>query len=189
MSQESVTWLLLFTMDIGPGQNQFKYMHQSKPGKQWSMGMNQQAGPGDILEFREPGPGDGRWKMLNVEERQEMNKSTKVVETLKFAIIEDQKENKKGDKFEVPRKMVRANRGKFARFDRKATLELRAIGFAGKPFVVEERTACALPPGAAEKKYFLKQVSDDSVVVEVEGDGGQKQEVVIPTGRFPNLSP
>jgi len=188
-SQEVKEWLLTYTMDIGPAQNQFKYLHQDAPGKTFTMGMNQMAGPGDILQFKDPGPGDGRWKLLRIEEREELNERIGMKERNKFAVIEEQKENKKGDVFEVPRRMPRAMQPQHIRRDRKATLELRAIGFAGKPFIVEERTPFALPPGAAEKKFFLKEVTDDSLVVEAAGDGGQKQEVVIPKGQFPSLTP
>jgi len=189
LSQEVKEWLLTYSMDLGPKQNQFKFLHQDVQGKQFGMGMNQMAGPGDMLEFKDPGPGDGRFKLLRIEEREEMNDRIKVLEKNKFAIIEDQKENKKGDVFEVPRKMPKAVQRQHIRRDRKASLELRAIGFTGKPFVVEERRAFALPPGAAEKKYFLKEVTDEAVVVEVMGEGGQKREVVIPKGQFPNLAP
>lgn len=189
VGQEAKEWLLMFTMDIGPAQNQFKYMHQDKGRKQIGMGMNQMVKPGDILQFKEAGPGDGRWKLLKIEERQELNERINVNETNKYAIIEDLKENKKGDTFEVPRKMPRAVQPQHARYDRKASLELRAIGFTGKPFLVEERTAFALPPGSPEKNYFLKEVTDDAVVVQMAGDGGQQQEVVIPKGQFPNLAP
>lgn len=187
--QEVKTWLLMYSMDVSPTENQFKYRHQDSGDKEFRMGIEQMAKPGDILMFKDPGPGTDRWKLLGIEERKEMNERTKVMETRKFASIEDQKPNKKGDKFEVPRKIPRANLPNFVRRDRTAVLELRAIGFLGKPFKVEERTSFALPPGTAEKNCFLKEVTDDSVVVEIDGEGGQKRNIVIPKGQFPDLAP
>ena len=188
VSQEVKEWLLMFSMDIGADQNQFKYIHQDRPGKQIGMGMNQMAKPGDILGFKEPGAGDGRWKLLKVEEKEMMNERTKTMETLKFAVIEEQKANKKGDVFEVPRKMPNAEKPKHIRRDRKAVLELRAIGFTGKTFKVEERTTFALPPGGKVKNYFLKEVTDESATVVIAEEDGQKKTVVIPLGQFPDLS-
>jgi hypothetical protein len=189
VDQEVKEWLLMYTMDIGPGQNQFKFIHQDVRGKQFGMGMNQMVAPGGMLEFKDPGPGDGRFKLLKVEEREVKNERINIVEKKKFAIIEDQKANKKGDVFEIPRNMPNAVKKDHIRRDRKASLELRAIGFTGKPFLVEERTAFALPPGAPEKNYFLKEVTDDGVVVVVAGAGGQKEEVTIQKGQFPNVAP
>ena len=64
-------------------------------------------------------------------------------------------------------------------------LDLQAIGYEGKEFKVEERTNFALPPDAAEKKYFLKKVTPTAIEVEYEKTPGTKETLEIPKGGTP----
>lgn len=188
-NQKVLEWLLMFTSDLGPEQNQFKLLHQAAPGREFKMGIEQLAKPGDLIEFKDDGPGKGRFRLLKVEERMVRNESTKQDEPLKFATIEDLKPNKKGDTFEIPRKMANRVKPDFIRRDRTAVFDLRAAGHEGQTFEVEERTEFALPPGAATKEFFLKEVTDDAVTVEIREAGSNPREVTIPKGGFPNLKP
>lgn len=188
-SQKVDEWLLMFSSDLGPAQNQFKLLHSAAPGAEFKMGMEQLAGPGDMIQFRQDGPGKDRFKLLAVEERMVLNENINQKELQKFAVVEDQRPNKKGDKFDVPRKMPDRVKPQHIRRDRTAVFELKAAGYEGKTFEVEERTPFALPPGATEKGFFLKEVTDDAVTVEIRDPAGSPREVTIPKGGFPDLKP
>ena len=75
------------------------------------------------------------------------------------------------------------------KYDRSAVLTLEAIGKGGTEFVVEENTAFALPSDAAEKNYFLKTVTPESITVEYPDAQGTRQTVEIRKGSFPSLTP
>jgi hypothetical protein len=188
-SQDVQEWLLMFSSDLGPDQNQFKLLHAAAPGKEFKMGAEQLAKPGDIIQFKEDGPGKNRFKLLAIEQREVQNERLNLKELQRFAVIEDQKPNKQGDKFDIPRKMPERLRPQFVRRDRTAVLELKAAGYEGQPFKVEERTAFALPPGNTNQHFFLKQVTDEAITVEVRDPAGPKAEFTIPKGGLPNLKP
>ena len=176
-------------MDLGPDQNQFKFVHSDVPGKEFKHGHPRRwPSRGTSSSSRTPVPGDGRFRLLKVEERDVLNERINVTERQKFALIEDLKENKKGDKFEIPRRMPDAEAPKFVRRDRTAVLELR--GRRLRP-ANRSRSRSASPSPCRltlpRRTVFLKEVTDDSVTVEFADESGQKQTVVIPKGGFPDL--
>ncbi len=84
--------------------------------------------------------------------------------------------------------MTNIQRPKFVHYDRTAVFDLKAAGFEGKTFKVEERTAFSLPPGGEEKPFFLKEVTDEKVTVEVRDASGSVTETLeIPMKGFPEI--
>jgi hypothetical protein len=59
-------------------------------------------------------------------------------------------------------------------------LILNAIGQSATEFEVEERTHFAIPANAPQKKYYLKRVTPNSIVVEFKGPSGVLETVEIP---------
>lgn len=180
VKDESYRHLILFSGDFGANQFQFKFYDDAN--KEGLRHKNPVAAGGNIFD---EGPVAGRFKLIEVQERNVRNERLNIDQLQKFAVIEDLKPNKKGDRFEIPRTIPRANIPQLQRFDRKAVLDLRAAGFSGKEFKVEERTAFALPPDAPEKKFTLKEVTPDSVTVEWQDEKGQARSVHIPKGGTP----
>lgn len=164
--EESVTWLLLFSSDLGEGQYQFKY-EDTKGGQ------NRSEYVANGANIFAQGAAANRFKLISVTDQVTKNETTGVEETLKIAKVEDQSPNKKGTTYEVPRRM--RDPKKYYHFDRTAVLDLKAIGEAGKEFKVEEGTRFALPSTATEKNYLLKKVTPDAVTVEFKGADGATQ--------------
>lgn len=158
-------------------------LEQDEPGPKNRVAFDGGLEPGDIF-FAED-PMKGRFKFIKIEERTVRNERMNIDQTLKFAIIEEQKENKKGDLYEIPSRLPKAQREDTAHYDRTAVLDLQALGLNGKEFKVEERTKFALPPTAKEKDYLLKEVTPEAVVVEWQDKDGNTQSVTIPKGGLP----
>jgi hypothetical protein len=139
--------------------------------------------PGDTF-FKE-GEFANRFKFTGLEEREVRSERTGLVEKVKFALYEELKPNKKGDKYESRARLPDAELEANAYYDRIAVLDLRAIGYEGKEFKVEERTKFALPPDAPEKNYLLKKVTPEGIEVEYTDAAGQTQTQEIPKGGTP----
>lgn len=180
VKDDSYQHLVLFSGDFGPNQYQFKFF--DKANLEGIRTRNPVAAGGNIFD---EGPAAKRFRLVEVQERDVRNERLNIVQKQKFAVIEDGKENKKGDRFEMPRELPKAEYPKHYRYDRKAVFDLRAAGFAGKEFEVEERTTFALPPGAAEKKFMLKEVTPESVTVQWQDEKGETKSVTIPKGGTP----
>lgn len=135
---------------------------------------------GDI--FFKDGVMAGRFKFIGITTREVKSEATNYSKTVKVAEYEDQKENKKGIKYESEEGLPDAELDNKAYHDRTAILDLRAIGYEGKEFKVEERTNFALPSDAPEKKYYLKKVTPQSIEVEYDDGSGEKKTVEIPKG-------
>ncbi len=181
VKDNSYQWVITFTSDLGPAQLQFKFFDNANPE---GIRNKDYIGPGANI-FAE-GPGKDRFKLLEVQERKVHNDHLNIDEDQKVAIIEDQKANKKGERYEVPRKIARANIPRqLSHFDRKAVFELRAAGLTGKEFEVEERTAFGLPPENPQKNFFLKEVTPEGVTVEWKDADGASKTVRIRKGGLP----
>lgn len=168
----SVMFLLKFTSVIGDNQYQFKYI-DSKDRKEYRSG---NAGgfvqPGENL-FTD-GPAKNRFKLVKTEMRQEKNERTGVVSDVLWAVIEDQKENKKGKLYEVPKRPIDHEIQKFYHYDRDAVLELAAAGHEGKQVTITENHTFSLPFGNdAKKDYLLKEVNDGDLTIEYKDASGQ----------------
>jgi hypothetical protein len=137
--------------------------------------------PGGLL-FAEP-PLQGRFKFIEIVEREILNERLNINEKVKFAIFEDQSENRLGKRYETPNRLPRAERAKWVQYDRTAFLDLQAVGEGGKVFEVEEGTTFTLPD---KKTYLLKAVTPDSLEVEWEEEGATES-VTIPKGGFPDF--
>jgi len=136
--------------------------------------------PGD--NFFKEGEFTNRFKFTGLEERKVKSERTGLEQNVKFALYEELKPNKKGDKYESQAGLPDAELEAKAYYDRIAVLDLRAIGFAGKEFKVEERTKFALPPDAPEKNYMLSKVTPQGVEVTYTDADGKTQTREIPKG-------
>jgi len=139
--------------------------------------------PGDTF-FKE-GEFANRFKFTGLEEREVKSERTGLVQKVKFALYEELKPNKKGEKYESQNGLPEAELEAKAYYDRTAVLDLRAIGYSGKEFKVEEKTKFALPPDAPEKNYLLKKVTPQSLEVEYADADGKTQTREIPRGSTP----
>ncbi|MEM9236141.1 MAG: Amuc_1099 family pilus-like system protein [Verrucomicrobiota bacterium] len=149
------------------------------------VGFDSGLNPGDT--FFADGEMAGRFKFIEIEERTERNERLGIDQTLRYGIFEDQSENKKGQRYEVPNRLPNAERNRFQQFDRTAVLDLQALGLAGQEMRVVEKTRFALPESSEDKKYLLKEVTPESVVVEWENADGETQSVTIPKGGLPDM--
>jgi len=191
VGQDVVQWLVRWSSEVGD-KSTFKCRDSHYPGKDFGMRVEDAVGPGDILKFADlrkvKCPLDNRFKLIEIQERTVRNERLKTDEVKSFAIMEDLKPNKMGDRFEIPRRVTQAQLPSLIHFDRTAVFELKAAGNQGKKFKVEERTAFSLPPGAEKKPFFLKEVTDEKVTVEVrDGSGAVKETLVIPMNGFPKI--
>jgi len=180
---ESQQWLLLFGSEFSGKwvpklDEETSKDIEGKPMKN-KVSFVEPVEPGGLLFAKEPLK--GRFKFLKFEKREVENERLNITEEVTFAIFEDQSENKKGKKYEIPNRLPRAQRQAWLQYDRTAYLDLQAIGEKGKVFPVEEGTKFALPSSAKEKNYLLKEVTPESIVVEFEGESGPES-VTIPKG-------
>jgi hypothetical protein len=139
--------------------------------------------PGDTF-FKE-GLMAGRFKFIGIIEKEIVSERTKLAQKVKFGQYEDLKPNKKGEKYESQYGLPDAQLTASAYHDRIAVLDLRAIGYEGKEFKVEERTRFALPPDAKEKNYLLKKVTPEAVEVEYTDASGATKTLEISKGGTP----
>ncbi|BCX46529.1 conserved hypothetical protein [Haloferula helveola] len=177
VGDETVTWLLEFGFEAG-GKWIPKVEILEGEGKGQKNRVDFQGGlePGDTF-FAED-PFKDRFKFTGIEERKVRNERLNVDETLRFGLFEDLKENKKGEKYEVPNRVPKAQKPDYYHYDRTAILELNAVGEGGKQFKVEENTKFSLPSGGEEKNYLLKRVTPDEIEVEWDADGETKSLVI-----------
>ena len=135
--------------------------------------------------FFKEGAFANRFKFTGIEEREVQSERTGLAQKVKFALYEDLKANKPGEKYESQAGLPEAELEAKAYYDRIAVLDLRAIGYAGKEFKVEEKTKFALPPDAAEKNYLLKKVTPAGIEVEYTDAGGKTETREIPKASTP----
>jgi len=139
--------------------------------------------PGD--NFFKEGEFANRFKFTGLEEREVKSERTGLVQRVKIAKYDELKPNKVGEHYESQAGLPDAELEAKAYYDRIAVLDLRAIGYGGKDFKVEEKTKFALPPDAPEKNYLLKKVTPQSIEVEYTDADGKTQTQEIPKGGTP----
>lgn len=142
----------------------------------------------DELFFSE-GAQKNRFKFLGSELRREVNERMNIETETTWVIVEDQKPNKMGIKYEFPAPLPRNRMNHFRQFDRKAIFVLDALGLSGREFYVEENNRFALPPDAEQKDYCLKSVTKDQVIIEYKPAGGTVEITKILKGSMPSLQP
>ncbi|MCH7224516.1 Amuc_1099 family pilus-like system protein [Haloferula sp. A504] len=174
VKDETVTWFLEFGFQAG-GKWIPKFENLTTGEKNrvpFANGLE----PGDVFFGEEPFK--GRFKFIEIEEREVFNERLNINEKKQFGKYEDLKENKKGTRYEVPNRIPNAVKPQYYNYDRTAVLELRALGMGGKEFKVEENTRFALPPDGDDKKYLLKNVTPEQIEIEWEVDGETRSRVI-----------
>jgi hypothetical protein len=181
LKDESTMWYVQFGLESGgKWAPRFVALTPDKKKLQNRVSAIEMLEPGGI--FFTEGEFANRFKFTGMEEREVTSERTGLVQKVKFAQYEELKPNKKGDKYESQAGLPEAELESKAYHDRTAVLDLRAIGYEGKEFKVEERTKFALPPDAAEKNYLLKKVTPEGIEVEYTDAQGQTQTLEIPKG-------
>ncbi len=186
VKDDSLTWA------IRPGygsEGAFPFSYSDNKGKR---GRKNKLAAGEMIKpdgvfFATP-PMQDRFKLLGSEIRKEMNKAINLEVEVTWVRIEDQKPNKKGTIYEIPAPLNEDRVKDFLQYDRTAVLSLYALGLSGKDFKVEENTTFALPPGAENQDYLLKQVTPTSIIVEYPDAQGNRKIVEINKGGMPSAS-
>lgn len=185
VKDESIMWYVQFGIEAGgKWAPRFVGLTPDKKTKlQNRVSAVEMLSPSD--NFFKEGEFANRFKFTGLEEREVKSERTGLVQRVKFALYEELKPTKKGDKYESQAGLPDAELEAKAYYDRTAVLDLRAIGYEGKEFKVEERTKFALPPDATEKNYLLKKVTPTGIEVEYTDASGQTQTREIPKGGTP----
>ncbi|MFT3990370.1 MAG: thrombospondin type 3 repeat-containing protein [Luteolibacter sp.] len=181
VKDESVKWILRPGFESGGGFS-FKYSDDKNNTASSGTDVVMPNGVFFAVDKKNTPNAQNRFKFVSFEKRKVKHEKFGSEEEVTFLKIEDQRGNKKGVVYELPSPLNEANAAKFAQYDRTAVLSLEAVGEEGKQFKVEEKTSFALPPNAAEKSYFIQEISPESITVEYTGPGGAKQTVKIPKG-------
>lgn len=153
-------------MGVDPAKARFGNKNNPKP---W-------LAPEDV--FFKDGPMAGRFKFIGFDTKEVKSGRTGGTAWLKVAEYEDLKPNKKGWRYSSPHGLPEAdivpNR------DRTAVFTLKRDGQAATAeFKVEEFTNFALPPDGPNKDFFLKEVSEEKVVVEYKDQAGAVRQATI----------
>jgi hypothetical protein len=185
LKDESIAWVV--RPGFGDG-GKFPFTYEDSKGRTNRITAANAIGEGQLFFANEPEA--NRFKLLGSEQRREVNPRTNVEKDVTIVIIEDQRPNKKGFKYEFPSPLQDDERKKpFIKHDRTAVFSLEALGLGGKEFRVEENTPFALPPDAPQKNYLLKTVTPDSVTVEYPDAAGGRATVTINKGAMPDVNP
>jgi hypothetical protein len=137
--------------------------------------------PGDMF-FTEKELFKNRFRFVGISKKMVHSTRTNSDEEVNVAEYEDLKPNKKGTTYNSQYGLPENEIPSHAYYDRTAVLELQAIGEKGHDFKVEEGTAFALPQSSTEKKYFMKSISPEAIVVEYTDAAGAKQTATISKG-------
>jgi len=186
VGDETLTWAVRPGFPEGEGgasTNTFRYLDSLRRNN--NTGAGNPISPGGM--FFSADPGMNRFKFLRHEQREIFNARIDMNETRIFALIEDQRPNKKGTVYELPAPLSEVMTPEYQQYDRTAILSLEAIGLSGQEFKVEEFTAFSLPPDAAEKNLMLKTVTPDEIVVEYTDAEGNSASVTIQKGSLPQM--
>lgn len=176
--EEAVVWYVLFGFESG-GRWAPTLLGKTPDG---SALMNRVAAgnmisPGEV--FFKDMDFSGRFKFIGFVEREVLSEQTGLTQLRKAAIYEDLKSNKKGDRYESQSFLPKSQIETSAYRDRTAVLKLMLSGQEGVEFKLEERTWFSIPLGSGEKRFFLKQVAEDSAVIEYAGPDGDTRSRVI----------
>ena len=181
---ESDLWRLRFNSVLGSGY-QFNLQFKAFGGRTQTNRMPalQAVNEGDTF-FKEE-PAKNRFVLKKIEEREEMSSTGKIKRN--WAIVEDQRPNKKGWSYELPFKLRAGNQAKAIRYDHTVVFSLNAIGEAANTFKIEENGVFTLPNGSeSDTKYKLVEVKlgEDrrpiSVVVQEGDDEKALTEIPVP---------
>lgn len=178
--EEATQWYVAFNMEH-EGKWKPHYVNRASDGKgMFEKGRGQPwLAPGDI--FYKEGPIAGRFKFTGMIEKEVWSRRTNSTENVKVAMYEDLKPNKKGLKYESQQGLPEPEYGAKAYYDRTAVFALKAgDNCKAAEIKVEELTNFALPPGAASKDFFLKEVGEEKVVVEYKDQTGAVRSATIP---------
>lgn len=181
---ETDSWLLDFKSVLGSGY-QFDLEFLPHGGRT----LKNRIPAGKLIQIGElffpEDPGKERFKMIRVDVREE-NGPTGLVK-VNWAIVEDQRENKKGRLYELPFAPRPNVRLQFIQYDHTFVFRLNAIGEEGTLFKVEENGTFALPSAVEDKGYRVAEVKMDdahpirnvtAVVIEYQEDGETKTHTV-----------
>jgi len=130
-----------------------------------------------------------RFKLLGSEVVKQLNPRINEEEEVTYVRIEDQRPNKNKEIYRIPAPLAEGRKNQHLKYDRTAVFSLEAIGLAGQEFKVEENTAFALPPTAANKDFVLKTITAEEVTIEYKDADGAAKSVTIAKGAFPSLTP
>ena len=177
---ESVQWVL--RPGFPAGEAGYTFTYNDTTGATNKTGAANPAQPNDLLFAEEPMK--GRFKYLGFEEREVVDERTNSNVKKKFVMVEDQKPNKKGMKYEIPGafRKNKAEMEKNSKYDRTAVLSLEALGEDGKEIKVEENSTFALPTDAKEKNFKLVKVTPEAITVEMTVKDGTKSTYTISKG-------
>jgi len=184
---ESDLWLLRFNSVLGSGY-QFNLQYKAFGGRTQTnrIPASQAVNEGDTF-FKEE-PAKDRFVLKKIEEREEMSSTGKIKRN--WAIVEDQRPNKKGQSYELPFKLRAGNQSKAIRYDHTVVFSLNAIGEAANTFRIEENGEFTLPNGTeGGTKYKLVEVKlgEDrrpvSVVVQTGDDEKMLTEIPVPAAK------
>lgn len=184
LKDESTMWYVQFGLESGgKWAPRFTGLTPDKKRLQNRVSAVEMMEPG--ATFFKEGAMANRFKFTGIIEREITSERTGLEQKVKFAQYEELKPNKAGDKYESQAGLPDAELEAKAYYDRTAVLDLRAIGYEGKEFKVEERTKFALPPDAPEKNYTLKKVTPEAIEVEYADAKGETQTLEIKKGGTP----
>lgn len=182
IKDDSITWY------IRPGfgsDGKFPFTYADNKNVRMKVAPDAMVGPGEM--FFDKAPLQNRFKLLGSEVIKELNKKINMEMEVTIVRIEDQRPNKKGRIYKIPAPLSEDRRAEYYQYDRSAVFSLEALGLNGKEFKVEENTAFALPPGAPNKDFLVKEVSPGSVVVEYPDADGTRKTVEITKGAMPSI--
>ncbi len=143
----------------------------------------------DELFFKSKDSTPPRFKLVELKPVKEMNKAINVEQEVIYAVVEDQKPNKKGTTYRLKVAYPEGDVAKWAQFDRSAVLSLEAAGNEGKSQTIEENTRFGLPFESKAKDFLLKKVTPDDIEVEhTDPKSGAKTLFKCSKGGFPTKS-
>ncbi|MES2995592.1 MAG: Amuc_1099 family pilus-like system protein [Verrucomicrobiota bacterium] len=183
VKDESLTWVV--RPGFGSGGN-FPFKYEDNKGGANTSPIGEDIKPGGLFFAKEPQM--NRFKLVGSETRKELNPRTNYEREVTIVIIEDQRPNKKGVKYEFPSPLQGDDRkNHYLQHDRTAILTLEALALSGNQFSIEENTKFALPPDAAEKTHLLKKITPESITVEYPAPDGTRKTVEIRKGSLPTM--
>ncbi len=180
---ESDLWLLLFKSVLGKGyQFDLQFRAFGKRTQTNRIPASEAISKGDT--FFKAAPGKDRFLLKEIDAREEDGPTGR--RPRNWAIVEDQRPNKKGKVYELPFNLPAAQRRAATQFDHTVTFSLNAIGEGAKQFKVEENGTFSLPSGGEKPAFTLVEVKlgDDrkptSVVVQIGDDKEKTREIPLP---------
>lgn len=152
---ESDFWLLLFKSVLGKGyQFDFQFKGVGQRGQTNRIPASEAVQKGD--SFFKRGVAKDRFVLKDIEAREEDGPTGR--RPRDWAIVEDQRPNKKGKTYELQFNLPAAKRRESTQYDHTVTFSLNAINEAANHFKVEENEQFTLPHSGGSLKYTLVEV-------------------------------